>query len=95
MLDPQEEREKFISLREALFLIANAKGKTAQEAAATLALTLRRSAQWQNLQISEFRDEHGVLSAEHRKNRLFQLLDRLATENLHSRVMDDDDQIPF
>ncbi|MCG9078203.1 hypothetical protein [Laribacter hongkongensis] len=95
MLDPQEERAKFISLREALFLIANAKGKTAQEAAATLALTLRRSAQWQSLQICEFRDEHGMLSAELRKNRLFQLLDRLATENLHSPVMDDDDQIPF
>ena len=84
MLDPQEERAKFISLREALFLIANAKGKTAQEAAATLALTLRRSEQWQNLQICEFSDGHGVLSAEHRKNRLFQLLDRLAAKTLSS-----------
>ncbi|WP_374555497.1 hypothetical protein [Aquitalea pelogenes] len=95
MLDPQEERAKFISLREAIFLIANAKGKTAQEAAATLALTLRRSTQWQNLQVCEFSDGHGVLSAGHRRNRLFQLLDRLATENQHSPVMDDDDQIPF
>lgn len=43
MIDPEEERKRFISIRELVAAIAAATGKTEQQAAAMLCATLRKS----------------------------------------------------
>lgn len=93
MLDPQEERAKFISLREALFLIAQAKGKTPQEAAQMLLLNLNRADDGKGLEPRRFSPAHGMLRGVAITKELHRQLHRLADHNDHSTEIDDD--IPF
>lgn len=94
MIDPQEERAKFISLREALFLIAQAKGKTPQEAAAMLLHSMDKNSDWQALSIRRYCPARGLIYWS-KTNRAVQLIERLALENKHSKVVPNDDDIPF
>lgn len=94
MLDPHEERAKFISLREALFLIAKAKEKTPQEAAAMLLHSMEKNSDWKELSIRRYCPARGIRHWDE-TNRAVQLIERLALENKHSPVMTNDDDIPF
>lgn len=93
MLDPQEERAKFISLREALFLIAQRKGKTPQEAAQMLLLSLNRAEGWQELEPVRYSPAQGMLRGSAITKVLHHHLSRLAEHNDYSPETDDD--IPF
>ncbi len=93
MIDPEEERAKFISLREALFLIAQAKGKTPQGAAQMLLLNLNRTDDWKSLESYRYFPAQGMLSSNSITQELRRQLSRLAEHNDHSAEIDDD--IPF
>lgn len=93
MLDPQEERTKFISLREALFLIAQAKGKTAQEAAQMLLLNLNNATGWMDLKSVRYSPALGMLSNDKIQHELHCRLIRLAEYNDHNPGADD--EVPF
>lgn len=94
MLDPTEEQTKFISLRETLFLISHTYNESPQAAAKRLALNLRRHSGWKELNLMTHTPVHGMIKAASLQIRLMQLIDRLAIDNKHSPVMNDDD-IPF
>ena len=93
MLDPQKERAKFISLREALFLIAKAKGKTPQEAAQMLLLNLNRAEGWKSLEPRLYSPARGMLRGDTITKELHRQLHRLADHNNYSPASDDD--FPF
>lgn len=90
MLDPQEERAKFISLREALFLIAQKKDKTPQEAAQMLLLNLSRADNWQELEPMRYSLTQGMLRSIYITEELHHMLFRLTAYNDHTPEPDDD-----
>lgn len=93
MLDPQDEQAKFISLREALFLIAQAKGKTPQGAAEMLLLNLNCNDGWRSLEPYRYFPAQGMFSGNTITMELRRLLNRLAENNDYAAEVDDD--IPF
>ncbi len=93
MIDPEEERAKFISLREALFLIAKAKGKTPQEAAQMLLLNLSLADDESGLEARRFSPARGMVRGEFITTELRHQLHRLAEHNDYSKEVDD--EIPF
>ena len=62
MLDPREERAKFISLHELLFILTKAKGYSPQEAAQTLCINLAQNPEWRALNLQRFDPAAGVIS---------------------------------
>ncbi|MCG9095185.1 hypothetical protein [Laribacter hongkongensis] len=62
MLDPQEERAKFISLHELLFILAEAKGYSPQQAAQSLGITMAQDPKWQQLKLHRFDPAMGMIS---------------------------------
>lgn len=64
MIDPEEERARFISLREVLFLIAKARNCDAQKAAEWLALNLKKDGDWRNLICKWYSKTDGISDLE-------------------------------
>lgn len=97
MLDPQEERAKFISLHELLFILAEAKGYSPQQAAQSLSQTINQNEQWRRLPMHHFDPATGLVACTYKE--AGEALKRLA---LLARTGDSltsqerlDDEIPF
>ena len=97
MIDPEQEREDFISIRELVGIIASSTGKSEQRAAAMLAASLAKDPAWSRLAFYEWRSSHGCVALEEngrRENTARQRLDRWA-ENGNDKPgfedFDDDD----
>ena len=77
MIDPEEERAKFISLREALALIAQAKGKNPREAIEMLWRNLNDSDYAEGLEPRWFHPECGMVHGTRISNDLLKMLRKL------------------
>lgn len=65
MIDPEKEREDFISIRQLVGLIANATGKTEQQAAAIVSASLARNPKWKSLTLYEWIPSIGRTPVDH------------------------------
>jgi hypothetical protein len=59
MIDPEDEREEFVSIRELVGLIAASKGKSEQQAAAMLLCTLAKHEAWARVPLYEWTPTYG------------------------------------
>lgn len=62
MIDPDQEREDFISIRQLVELIAQATGKTEQHAAATVSASLARHSDWRSMSLYEWAPALGCIT---------------------------------
>lgn len=101
MIDPEEERERFISIREVVAAIAKTVGKTEQQAAAILLSSMTRHDNWRRLPLFQWSRSFGCIEIEEPNSKLenrvlFRLQHWAETGNQSpsfSEMMDDD--IPF
>lgn len=82
MIDPEKEREDFVSIRELVGLIAASTGKTEKQAAAMLAASMTRNEAWQRLPLCEWSPVYGSVPIEEPHSRqeglMLQRLERWA-----------------
>ncbi len=99
MIDPEQEREDFISIRHLVGIIASSTGKSEQKAAAMLAASLAKAPAWSRLAFYEWRPSHGCVALEEngkRENAARQRLDRWAEGGGDQPGFEDmDDDLPF
>ena len=99
MIDPEEEREDFVSIRDLVAIIASGTGKSEQKAAAMLAASLAKDPAWSRLAFHEWSQSYGCVALEEngrRENAARQRLDRWAENgNVQPGFEDMDDDIPF
>ncbi|MCK2097566.1 hypothetical protein [Thauera aromatica] len=59
MIDPEKEREEFITIRQLVALIAQATGRTEQQGAALVSANLARNPAWSGLAFLEWSPAYG------------------------------------
>ena len=100
MIDPQQELEDFISIRDLVGIIASSTGKPEQRAAAMLAASLAKEPAWSRLAFYEWSQSHGCVALEENGKRETTARHRLnmwaetGSDKPGFGDMDDDD-IPF
>ena len=100
MIDPQQELEDFISIRDLVGIIASSTGKPEQRAAAMLAASLAKEPAWSRLAFYEWSQSHGCVALEEngrRENEARGRLDRWAESGSDKPGFGDfdDDDLPF
>lgn len=99
MIDPEKERESFISVRDLVAAIAVATRKDEPLAAGMLVATLAKDEVWQALPIFEFSKVYGLVEVtdpnSRRENQLRQRLARWANTGNDKPSFEDSDDIPF
>jgi hypothetical protein len=99
MIDPEQEREDFISIRDLVGIIASSTGKPEQRAAAMLAASLAKDPAWSRLAFHEWSQSYGCVALEEngrRENAARQRLNRWAEYGNDKPGFEDfDDDIPF
>lgn len=96
MIDPDQEREDFISIRQLVALIAEATGKTEQQAAATVSANLARHSDWRSMSLYEWAPALGctILSGAERI-KAQQRLARWGTTGSSASEFEDINDVPF
>ncbi len=99
MIDPEQEREDFISIRDLVGIIASSTGKPEQRAAAMLAASLAKDPAWSRLAFHEWSQSYGCVALEEngrRENAARQRLNTWAEYGKDKPGFEDfDDEIPF
>lgn len=99
MIDPEQERENFISIRDLVEIIASGTGKSVQKAAAILAASLAKDPAWSRLAFHEWSQSYGCVALEEngkRENLARQRLNNWAEYGNDKPGFEDfDDDIPF
>lgn len=99
MIDPEEERENFVSIRDLVAIIAGAKGKSEQQAAAILAASLAKDPAWSRLRFHQWSQSFGCLALEEngrRENEARERLNKWAESGNDQPGFEDmDDDLPF
>ena len=99
MIDPQQEREYFISIRDLVGIIASSTGKSEQKAAAMLAASLAQDPAWSRLAFYEWSQSYGCVALEEngrRENETRQRLNEWAEHGNDKPGFEDfDDELPF
>lgn len=96
MIDPDKEREDFISIRQLVALIAQATGKTEQQAAAVVSVNLARNPAWTRLTLCEWTPAFGCTRSGDKDNDgVRQRLVRWGNTGESSPSFEDFDDIPF
>ena len=100
MIDPERERDDFISIRDLVGIIASSTGKSQQRAAAILATSLAKDQAWSRLAFHEWSQSSGCVALEENGRRENQAVGRLVrwadTGNPNTMSFEDlDDDPPF
>jgi len=96
MIDPDKEREDFISIRQLVALIAQATGKTEQQAAAVVSASLARHPAWSRLSLCEWTPAFGCTSSSKKeRDGVKERLVRRGNTGSSAPSFEDLDDIPF